>query len=146
MQVGVGCWEVAKEGWGVFEGVLAATNVEVSAIEKESSTAGEGDEVERVGSTVVVESEMVWGAAGIERGANLKTGWMEIRALQRSGADHGVVLWSLEVEGVGFQGDGEVWRPFVLGAIVEDKSFKNGGNGGGLERGDGWFYTELTAG
>lgn len=43
----------------MFEGVLAATNVEVSAIEKESSTAGEGDEVERVGSTVVVESEMV---------------------------------------------------------------------------------------
>lgn len=41
------------------------------------------------------------------------------------------------MEGVGFQGDGEVLRPFVLGAIVEDESFKNGGSGGGLERGEG---------
>lgn len=55
---------------------------------------------------------------------------MEIREVHRSGADRGVVLWSLEVEGVGFQGEVEALRLFVLGAIVEEERFKNGVNRG----------------
>jgi len=43
----------------VTEGVLVANDVRVSAVEKESSAVGEGDEAGRVGSTAVVESEMV---------------------------------------------------------------------------------------
>lgn len=79
----MGRGEVAEEGGGVTEGILAVMEVGVSAMEKEvSSAVGEGREVERVGSKVVVDSEMVSGAAGNEGGADLKIGRMEIQALQ----------------------------------------------------------------
>lgn len=55
---------------------------------------------------------------------------MEIRELHRSGADRGVGLWSSELEGVGFRGEVEALRLFVLGAIVKEERFKNGVNRG----------------
>lgn len=36
-----------------------------------------------------------------------------------SEADRRMVLWSLEVEGVGFQVELEALRPLVMGAIIE---------------------------
>jgi len=57
--VGVGHSKVAEEGRGVADGVRAAMDVGVLAVENESSVAGEDGEAGRAGSMAVVESESV---------------------------------------------------------------------------------------
>jgi len=54
----VGCGEVVEEGCGVTDGVLAVTDVGVSAVERETSlTTREDGETGRDGSEAVVELE-----------------------------------------------------------------------------------------
>lgn len=58
--VGAECGEVAKDGCGVTKGVLAATDVGVSTVKKErSSAAEECGETGRMGSMAMMELDIV---------------------------------------------------------------------------------------
>lgn len=58
--VGAECGDVAEDGCGVTKGVLAATDVGVSTVKKErSSAAEECSETGRMGSMEMVEPDIV---------------------------------------------------------------------------------------
>lgn len=114
--------EWVEEGSGVAVGVRWATEVGVSAVERENSSAGRrmlevsgetsGDNDGWAASELV--SEMVTGLPVGSRGVVRWTGLTEIRVLQRRRADRWAGLQMMAVEVAGLQGVEEDLRPLFF--------------------------------